>query len=87
MQTHRTGLDPLYLFQTLIFSALFIGQGFGQLAVVLITVCLTFIASVIGYYVLIKFTPISWVVNGYRKSWLELPAMITGDGKRLGMAS
>jgi hypothetical protein len=27
---------------------------------------------VIGYYVLIKFTPISWVVNGYRKSWLQM---------------
>ena len=84
MQTHRTGLDLLYLFQTAIFSALFISQGFDQLAVVVMTVFLTFIASVNGYHVLIKFTPLSWVVDGYRKSWLQLPAMITGDGKRQG---
>ena len=84
MQTHRTGLDLLYLLPTIIFSALFIGQCFSQLAMVVMTVFLTFIISMIGYYVVIKFTPLSWVVDGYRKSWLQLPAMITSDGKRQG---
>ena len=43
--------------------------------VVAMTIILTFIISVIGYYVLIKFTPISWVVNGCLKSWLQLAFM------------
>ena len=84
MQTHRTGLDLLHLLPTMIFSALFIGQCCSQLAMAVMTVFLTFIISMIGYYVLIKFTPLSWVVDGYRKSWLQLPTMITGDGKRQG---
>ena len=84
MQTHRTGLTLLHLLPTIILKALFIGQCFRQLAMVVLTVFLTFIISMIGYYVLIKLTPLSWVVDGYRKSWLKLPAMITGGGKRQG---
>lgn len=84
MQTHRTELDLLHLLPTIIFSALLIGQCYSQLAMAVMTVFLTFIISMIGYYVLIKLTPLSWVVDGYRKSWLQLPAMITGDGKRQG---
>ena len=84
MQTHMTGLDLLHLLSTMIVSALFIGKSVGQLAMAVMTVFLTFIISVIGYYVVIKFTPLSWVVNGYQKSWLQLPAMISGDGKRQG---
>jgi len=37
------------------------------------TVCATFIISVIVYYVLIKFTPLNWIISGYQKSWLRLP--------------
>ena len=84
MQTHRTGLDLLHLLPAMIFSALFIGQCFSQLAMAVMTVFLTFIISMIGYYVLIKFTPLSGVVNGCQKSWLQLPAMISGDGKIQG---
>ena len=66
---------PVYLLHILpamVISAMLIGAGFGQLPVVAMTIILTFIISVIGYYVLIKFTPNSWVVNGCLKSWLQL---------------
>ena len=56
----------------MLISAMLIGDCFGQLPVVAMTIILTFNISVIGYYVLIKFTPISWVFNGYRKSWLQM---------------
>jgi peptidoglycan/LPS O-acetylase OafA/YrhL len=62
----------LHLLPAMVISAMLIGAGFSQLPVVAMTIILTFIISVISYYVLIKFTPISWVVNGYRKSWLPL---------------
>ena len=62
----------LHLLPAMVISAMLIGAGFGQLPVVAMTIILTFIISVISYYVLIKFTPISKVVNGYRKSWLQM---------------
>ena len=62
----------LHLLPAMVISAMLIDAGFGQLQVVAMTIILTFIISVIGYYVLIKFTPISWVVNGCLKSWLQL---------------
>lgn len=63
----------LHLVPAMLVSAIMIGQGFGQPIVVLGTIIATFIISVIGYYVLIKFTPLSWIINGYHKSWLKLP--------------
>ena len=62
----------LHLLPAMVISAMLIGAGFGQLAVVANMIILTFIISVIGYYVLIKFTPLSWVVNGYPHSWLQM---------------
>ena len=59
----------------MVIRAMLIGAGFGQLPAVAITIILTFIISVIGYYVLIKITPISWVVDGYRKSWLQIASL------------
>ena len=49
----------LHLLPAMVISAMLIGASFGQLPVVAMTIILTFIISVIGYYVLIKFTPIS----------------------------
>jgi glucan biosynthesis protein C len=63
----------LHLVPAMLVSAILIGQGFGQPIVVLGTIIASFIISVIGYYILIKFTPLSWVINGYRKPWLKLP--------------
>lgn len=63
----------LHLVPAMLVSAILIGQGFSQLMVVSGTIIATFVISMIGYYVLIKFTPLSWIINGYRKSWLKLP--------------
>lgn len=53
-------------------SAVLIGKGYGQPVVVLGTVCATFIISVLACYMLIKFTPLNWIINGYHKSRLRL---------------
>ena len=47
----------LHLLPAMVISAILIGQGAGQIMVVLGTVGATFIINVIIYYVLIKFTP------------------------------
>jgi len=38
-----------------------------------INILITFVVCVVLYYGLIKFTPVNWLVNGYRKSWLQWP--------------
>ena len=53
----------------------------GWLVVIGMTIILTFIISVIGYYVLIKLIALSWVVNGYRNFWLQLSFIPAHDGK------
>jgi glucans biosynthesis protein C len=63
----------LHLVPAMLVSAIMIGQGFGQPLVVLLTIIATFIISVMIYYIFIKFTPLSWIINGYRKSWLKMP--------------
>ena len=68
---------PVYLVHFLpvmLVGAVLIGKGYSQPIVVVGTVILTFMISVVTYYVLIKFTPLSWIVNGYDKSWLKLPS-------------
>jgi hypothetical protein len=50
------------------------------LMVIGMTIILAFIISVIGYYLLIKLTALSWVVNGYRNSWLQLSFIPARDG-------
>jgi glucan biosynthesis protein C len=62
-------------------GAMLIGKGYSQPIVVVGTVILTFLISVVAYYVLIKFTPLSWIVNGYHKSWLKLPSAGKSAGK------
>ena len=56
----------------------------GCLVVIGMTIILTFIISVIGYYVLSKLTALSWVVNGYWYSWLQLSLIPARDGKGQG---
>ena len=65
---------PIYLFHILpclVVSALLIGLGLSQFLVIVGTVSLAFLICLILYYVLIKFTPLSWVILGYKKSWLK----------------
>jgi hypothetical protein len=56
----------------------------GCLVVIGMTIILTFIISVVGYYILIKITALSWVVNGYRNSSLQLSFIPARDGKGQG---
>ena len=65
---------PIYLFHLLpcmVVSAILIGHGFSQFAVVTITVAVAFTISVIAYYLFVKFTPLSWLILGYKSSWLQ----------------
>ena len=67
---------PIYLLHLL--PAIVIGgtllhfQWPSTLAVA-VNILITFVVCIVLYYVLIKFTPINWLVNGYRKSWLQWP--------------
>ncbi|MBT6506520.1 MAG: acyltransferase family protein [Marinovum sp.] len=65
---------PIYLFHLfpcMIVSAILIGLGLSQAGVVIGTVVAAFAISVALYYVLVKFTPLSWLILGYKKSWLQ----------------
>jgi glucan biosynthesis protein C len=65
---------PIYIFHLtpcIILSALLIGMGLSQIQVLVGTVIGAFIISVVLYYLLIKFTPLSWIILGYKKSWLQ----------------
>jgi len=67
---------PVYLFHlppVIILSALLIGSGLGQATVFFATIVLAFCVSVGVYYVFVKFTPLDWIINGHRKSWLKVP--------------
>ena len=41
------------------------------LQVFLINIVLTSIASLLIYFIFIKFTPLNWIINGYKKSWIR----------------
>jgi glucan biosynthesis protein C len=65
---------PIYIFHLtpcIILSAFLIGMGLSQIQVLVGTVIGAFIISVVLYYLLIKFTPLSWIILGYKKSWLQ----------------
>ena len=65
---------PIYIFHLtpcMVLSAVLIGMGLSQFQVLVGAVLGAFIVSVVLYYLLIKFTPLSWIVLGYKKSWLQ----------------
>lgn len=65
---------PIYIFHLLpcmLLSAILIGMGLSQIQVLIGTVFGAFTVSVVLYYLLIKFTPLSWFILGYKKSWLQ----------------
>ena len=67
---------PTYIFHltlAIVISSELIKAGFGQSEVFLLTIPLTFVSCVICYYIFVKFTPLNWLVNGYRKSWFKIP--------------
>ena len=65
---------PIYIFHLtpcIVLSAVLIGMGLSQFQVLVGVVVGTFAISVVLYYLLIKFTPLSWIILGYKKSWLQ----------------
>ena len=71
---------PIYIFHlviAIVVAAELFRAGYSQSEVFLMTIPLTFAGCLVSYYVLVKFTPLNWLVNGYRKSWLKIP-MIFG---------
>jgi glucan biosynthesis protein C len=65
---------PIYIFHLvpcMVLSAILIGMGLPQFQVLIGAVIGAFIVSVVLYYLFIKFTPLSWIILGYKKSWLQ----------------
>ena len=68
---------PIYIIHIIpivMMSALFYRAGFSQPVTFVLTIIAGFIVCVILYYILIKFTPINWLINGYSKSPLKIKA-------------
>ncbi len=64
----------LHLLPAVFLGAWFVHLGLPQIVAIPLNIALSFAISVLLYYALIKFTPLNWVVNGYKKSWFKLPA-------------
>jgi len=65
---------PIYLFHVLaitVISGELFKAGYGQFNVILFSIVFGFVSSVVMYYLFVKFTPISWLINGYHKSYLK----------------
>ena len=66
---------PIYIIHIIpiaIMSALFYRAGLSQPVIFVLTIIAGFIVCVILYYILIKFTPLNWLINGYSKSPLKI---------------
>jgi glucan biosynthesis protein C len=62
---------PIYIIHIIpiaMMSALFYRAGLSQPVIFVLTIIAGFIVCVILYYILIKFTPLNWLINGYSKS-------------------
>jgi glucan biosynthesis protein C len=66
---------PIYIIHIIpiaMMSALFYRAGLSQPVIFVLTIIAGFIVCVILYYILIKFTPLNWLINGYSKSPLKI---------------
>ena len=66
---------PIYIIHIIpiaMMSALFYRAGLSQPVILVLTIIAGFIVCVILYYILIKFTPLNWLINGYSKSPLKI---------------
>jgi glucan biosynthesis protein C len=66
---------PIYLFHlhpVLFISAALYVEGIDQFPSFILSMLAGFGICVVLYYVLVKFTPLNWLLNGYKKSWLKL---------------
>ncbi|MBL41088.1 MAG: hypothetical protein CMM49_00340 [Rhodospirillaceae bacterium] len=61
----------LHLMPIIFISVAFYKTGFSQINIFLFSITFGFLSSIILYYLLIKFTPLNWIVNGYSKSFFR----------------
>ena len=64
----------LHLLPALVIGGVLLHFQWPSLVAVAANIPITFVVCIVLYYGFIKFTPINWLVNGYRKSWLQWPA-------------
>ncbi len=66
---------PIYILHlapvTIISAELYI-LGLNQISIFTLSILIGFFITVILYYTTIKFTPMNWLVNGYRKSFFKI---------------
>ena len=65
---------PIYLIHiapSIIFGVIMYENGFDSLNMILPNIILSGLSSIVFYYIFIRYTPLSWFVNGYKKSWLR----------------
>ena len=63
----------LHLLPAIVVGGMLLHFQWPSLVAVGVNILITFVVCIVLYYGLIKFTPINWLVNGYRKSWLQWP--------------
>ena len=61
----------LHLMPIVFISVTFYKAGFSQINIFLLSIIFGLVSSIVLYYLLIKFTPLNWIVNGYSKSFLK----------------
>ena len=77
------GAYPIYilhLYPTLLAAALLIAAGASQVVVVIGGALGGFAAAVALWYALVRYTPLDWVISGYRHSWFKWPLRPNGSG-------
>ena len=65
---------PIYIFHlqpSVIIGAVFLSMGWTAGLAFWPTVFGAFISSVAAYYIIIKFTPLDWLLAGPRKAWFR----------------
>ena len=62
----------LHLAPVTIISANLYLFGLNQISIFILSMLIGFFITVILYYTTIKFTPINWLINGYRKSFFKI---------------
>ena len=62
----------LHLMPIIFISVTLYKAGLSQISIFLFSIITGLVFSIILYYLLIKFTPLNWIVNGYSKSFFRL---------------
>ena len=65
---------PIYLIHiapSIIFGVIMYENGFDSLTMILPNIILSGLSSIIFYYIFIRYTPLNWFINGYKKSWFR----------------